>query len=300
MSTSSIEISLADPIALAFVGVTGLLLLVLGGRLLRPAIVLGALVASAALGLRLAVAELDGGVLGVPPAVWAIGVPIAGVALALVVYRLCLGLLFALAAASAGFLLTVTLPAAILSWNALPADPSTGPTSPISSAEVSVQEEEVAPTTPQEETPVLERIQSLALAAAESESSALLASSLDGVVRSLSVRIDEGLSSASGWLASQTVGISATLRTLGLVVATVCGLIGLALGLSCPERVARLATAIVGGWLLVAAGSAAWMQCSWSTAPPPPYAVLLAWGALTVGGVVVQSRQKTSPADGKR
>lgn len=299
MSSSGVEISLADPVALTIVGVTGLLLLVLGGRLLRPAIVLGALVASAALGLRLAVAELDGGILGIPPAVWAIGVPIAGVALALVVYRLCLGVLFALAAASAGFLLTVTLPAAILSFNGAPADSSSGPTSPHTSTEVS-EDDEIAPATPQEETPVLERIKSLARATAESESSAQLASGMDGVARSLSVRIDEGLSSASGWLASQTVGVSATLRTLGLVVATVCGLIGLALGLASPERVARLATAIVGGWLMVAAGSAAWMQYSLTVAPPPPYAVLLAWGAFTAVGVVVQSRQKTAPADGKR
>ena len=73
-------------------------MLLFGGRLLRPAIVLGAVVASGALGVRLAVAESGGGVLGVPPAVWAIGTPIAGFALALVLYRLCLGVLFALAA----------------------------------------------------------------------------------------------------------------------------------------------------------------------------------------------------------
>ena len=81
-------------------------------------------------------------------------------------------------------------------------------------------------------TPVLERIQAIAQDAAGEEASVLVASSLDAVARSLSERIDQGLASVTGWLASQTAGISPTLKTLGLTVATVCGLIGLALGLA--------------------------------------------------------------------
>ena len=295
MSVPSLYASLTDPVALAVVVACGVVMLLFGGRLLRPAIVLGAVVASGALGVRLAVAESGGGVLGVPPAVWAIGTPIAGFALALVLYRLCLGVLFALAAASAGFLFTVIIVTAI----------GEAPQAGIENSGVVLESPENAGDGPESSpevhanTPVLERIQAIAQDAAGEEASVLVASSLDAVARSLSERIDQGLASVTGWLASQTAGISPTLKTLGLTVATVCGLIGLALGLASPQRVARIATSIVGGWMLVAAGSAAWMHWRDASEAPLPIVVLLSWGVLVVAGVFVQSRQKGYSADEK-
>lgn len=287
--------SLADPVAFTFVVVAGIVLLFFGGRLLRPAVLLGALVASGALGVRLAVAEANVGILGVPPAVWAIGVPIAGAALALVLYRLCLGILFSLAAASAGFLMTVSVVTIVGMGPVSEAAEGTPETAP------ATQAESPAPTAAsQAETPVIERIQDLARSAASENSTVLVTSSLKEIGRSLSVHIDEGVASASGWLASQSVMLSASLRTLGLAVATVCGLIGLALGLSWPERVSRVATAIVGGWLLVAAGSAIWVQASAGASPPLSIALFLAWGVLAGVGITVQSRQKSAATDEKR
>ena len=294
---SGLYSSLTDPIALAVVAGCGLVLLFFGGRILRPAIVLGALVVFAAVGLRLAVADSGQGLFGVPPVIWVIGTPIAGVALALILYRLCLGVLSAMASASAGFLLSITILTLLASTPGGDgyAAPESSPQAQLSEGEQS--KEPAAPDGVAISTPVLERIQALARDAAGEEASVVVASRLDEVAMNLSLLIDKGVATASGWLAGQARGIPPTLRTIGLAVASVCGLVGLALGLARPIWAARLATAVVGSWMLVVAVSAAWVHFGKSSWELPPVAVLAAWVALAVGGCLLQSRQQRDSAD---
>ena len=245
---------------LAVIGV-GSLLLFFGGKILRPAILLAALVVSGALGLRLAASELDPGLLGLPPAVWAIGIPLIGVALAFMLYRLCLAGLLGTVAAVAGFLLTVT-------FASLTASSSTPP--PLA----------------------VPMNLSLPL-------DAEMLSQLDVVLGTLSERVNHAVATASGWLAAQSGGAQPNVRMLGLAVATVCGVIGLSLGLIMPDRVARIATVVIGSWLLLVAGTSLWEQYGSSGSPLPPSTALIAWCVLAAVGAAVQSRQNRPSTDEK-
>lgn len=245
---------------LVVIGVGGLLLF-FGGKLLRPAILLASLVVSGAVGLRLAASELDPGLLGLPPAAWAIGIPLLGVALAFVLYRLCLAGLFAAAAAVAGFLLTVT-------FVSLAASPS--PTLSLA----------VPTSLPQ----VID---------------ADVFGHVDVALESLSERVDHAVATASGWLAAHSSEAPSNVRMLGLAVATVCGVVGLALGLMMPDRVARIATVVIGSWLVLVAGTSLWEQYGREGSPLSPQAALISWCVLAGIGAAVQSRQHRPSTDEK-
>ena len=250
---------LTEQLAILVVVAVGVLVLFFGGRLLRPATLLAALVVGGAAGLRLAEVEDQTGLLGIPPWSWAVGIPILSAALAFVLYRLCLAVLFAAAAAVAGFLLTVA-------FMTLGATPAEGPPliAPATAAMVLDAE-------------VLEHV--------------------DSVLQRLSTEIETTVSMASGWVATHSEGVAPSARRFGLVVATICGIVGLALGLAMPDRVARIATVVIGSWLLVAAGTAIWAFLGRNQAPPPPTGVLVAWCVLAGVGAAVQSRQKSKSTD---
>ena len=250
---------LTEHLAVLLVACVVGLLLFFGGKLLRPAVLLAALVVSGALGLRLAGAELNGGLLGLPPAVWAIGIPLLGTALAFVLYRLCLAGLFGASAAVAGFLVTVT-------FVSLAGNPGSPPALVVPETVTAALDEEVI-------------------------------GRVDLVLEHLSERLDTVLATASGWIASHSSHAPANVRMLGLVVATVCGVIGLALGLLMPERVARIATVVIGSWMLVVAGTSLWGSIQGGVPSAPPSAILVGWCVLAAFGAFVQSRQRRPSTD---
>ena len=281
-------VQLADPIALGLVTLAGVLLLFLGARLLRPAIVLAAVVVSASVGLRLAVLELDGGLVGVPPWVWIVVLPLVGCVLAVLLYRLCLALLFAFAAASAGFLIAVV----ITIGPVLPGDPSSLPASQESS-----EESTSASFGGVDGDSVMDPIMEFALSATESEDSEILKAGIAEVARELSRRIDMGLYAASGWLSARSVGLGSSQGLLALGIAMVSGLVGFAVGLRAPEYVARGTTSVVGAWLLVIALSGFIAYSGPQVPGLTPFAVFVTWGVLAVVGGLVQSRFRPRRAD---
>ena len=279
---------LADPIALGLVLLAGVLLLFLGARLLRPAIVLAALVVSASIGLRLAVMELDGGLVGVPPWVWVAVFPIVGCVLALMLYRLCLAVLFAIATASAGFLVTVLIVIGPGFPNEFTPPSSVAADSPEPAAEVS--EDSYGDS-------LMDPILDFTLSATESEDSEVIKAGIAEIARELSRRIDMGIYAASGWLSAQSIGLGSSQGLLALVVAVVSGLIGFAIGLKAPDYVARGTTAVVGAWLLVIAISGFIAYSGPQVPGLTPFAVFLTWGVLAVIGGLVQSRFGARRAD---
>ena len=88
-----------EPLTLAVVAAVGIVLLLLGGRLFRPSVILAAGVVGAVFGLRLAGGTRDqtlpGWLLavGIPPLAWVIGLPLLGGVLAAIFARIMLALM---------------------------------------------------------------------------------------------------------------------------------------------------------------------------------------------------------------
>ena len=100
----SVILEVGDPVVVTVLAVSGVLLLLWGGRLLRPGVLLAALVLGAGIGLRIAMIDQEGGLLGLPPLAWVIGVPILAAVLALLLCRVFLACLLAISTGTAGFL----------------------------------------------------------------------------------------------------------------------------------------------------------------------------------------------------
>ena len=284
---------IADPLGLAMVAGLGLLLLLLGGRLLRPGLFLAGVVLGGGLGLRLAVVDVNGGIAGIPPLVWVIGLPIIFGILGLVLYRICLAGLLGMAMAAAGFLLTLVV------LSAMSDAPITSPpdAEPSASSTVEQADEQDAGEYVDPITPVLDRIKSLASSKAEEQVREQVRSELDTAARALASRIDTGVLAATGWLWARASGLAPTVRNLALLVAVVLGLLGFLFGLASPDRVARIGTAIVGDWLLTMAAAATWNGFAGAESTLPPMALLVLWGLISSIGGVVQCTKKSSRAD---
>lgn len=284
---------IADPLGLAMLAGLGLLLLLLGGRLLRPGLFLAGVVLGGGLGLRLAVVDVHGGIAGIPPLAWVIGMPIICGLLGLVLYRICLAGLLGMALAAAGFLLTLVV------LSAMSDTPITSPPDAEPSASSVVESPDDEPATEEVDpiTPVLDRIKSLAASKAEEQVREQVRSELDTAARALASRIDSGVLAATGWLWARASGLAPTVRNLALLVSVVLGLLGFLFGLASPDRVARIGTAIVGGWLLTMAAAAAWNGFAGAESTLPPMALLVLWGLISSIGGVVQCTKKSSRAD---
>ena len=287
----SVILKVGDPVVVLVLGVAGVLLLLWGGRLLRPGVLLAAVVLGAGLGLRLAMVDEQGGLFGLPPMAWVIGTPILAGILALLLCRLFLASLLAISAASAGFL-GVLVAVAIMGEGTLASGDGDGGSKPehVVAAEEPTGEEAGSGE-------VLERLKALATSQAEEEARARLRTELDSMGRTLASGIDSGVLATLKWLWARAQGLEPSIRALGLAVAVVCGLLGFLLGLISPDRVARVATAVVGGWLLAAVVVAAWNRFGVTENGPPPLGMLIGWGVVSTVGIVVQCTKKPAPTD---
>ena len=239
----------------------------------------------------MAVMELDGGLLGIPPWVWVVVFPILGCVLALMLYRICLALLFGVAAAFAGFLVTVL----VVIGPGLPPEV----VEPAPSREA-FEDSSEASISGQYGDSVMDPILEFTLSATDSEDSEVLKAGIAEIARELSRRIDMGIFAASGWLSAQSVGLGSSRGLLALVVAIASGILGFGIGLKAPEHVARVATAVIGAWLLVIALSGFITYSGPQVPGLTPFAVFLIWGVLAAIGALVQSRFRARRADTRR
>ncbi|MAD77831.1 MAG: hypothetical protein CMJ51_00490 [Planctomycetaceae bacterium] len=281
--------SAIDPVGLVLVALTGIGLLLVGGRLLRPAVVLAAASLGAVLGLRLAAGTREETLpdwllgLGVPSLAWVAGLPLLAGLVSIFIAR------FVLAAMLGGATATVVLVLGLA---------IAGRGAPESAAVVRVS--------------LLEFVQSggdgfddeAAGPSGGATSEVVTQAAVDAVSRSVSDRIEASAVGVIGDLSAMSPAIPGWIRSwwrtsteevpqatvdLVVAVASVSAICALLLGLLLPDRVAIVATSIAGAWLLSTAIAAAWSRFG-SGSPPPPFPWLLGGGVLAGFGILIQHR----------
>lgn len=270
-----------DPWSIGGVGLAGCVLLLVGGRLLKPALVLAIASLGAMLGLMLAGAARDGSLpgfvnaLGIPPVVWVVVVPLfLGIAAA-VLARVALALLLGASLATAVLLIGL-----MMATGGRALDPSTEstPAAEVSSAAVDGDAGDLG-----------DRLEDAATDAVVRQLQQELVG--EGVIPDLDqVRswLPNGL---AAWWRKATAGLEPGMIDLLVAFATVTGICGFMLALLLPERTAMVATSICGGWLVSGALTAGWVRLLPDTSPPTPFVTLLAWAVLAAMGVLYQGRR---------
>ncbi|MBC03335.1 MAG: hypothetical protein CMJ34_08550 [Phycisphaerae bacterium] len=274
-----------DPLILAAVAATGVLLLLFGGRILRPAVVLGAASLGALVGLRLAAASraellpaiIQG--LGIPPVVWVILLPLLGGLIAAVLVRLALAVLLGIAVAT----LVLVLGLAVAGGG--------GVDSPGAGSTVSLTWRTSQEAPPGWSDQMTDQVtDQVADQVGETMRDRLgeMAEGLVGDLPDLDPGIPEGF---QRWWRDMTATVPPGTIDLVMALATVCGICALLLGLLLPQRVAIAGTAIAGAWLMAAAATGAWARFG-DGAPPPIVPSIIGVAVLAVGGIIFQARTR--------
>ena len=268
--------SMADPWAIAAVAIAGGVLLLFGGRILKPAIILAVIALGAALGLDLAEGTRAGTLpswflaAGIPGVAWLVIAPLLAGIVAALLARFALAVLLGGSIGSVVLLIGITVtgdakggletdppPAATATTQAGPAEDSA---SPMGRA-------------------MVDQLASMA----QSELTAL------GPLPDLSTVVPAGL---RAWWRGATASIPPGTLDLVITIAVVAGLCGVLVCLLVPDRTSIWATSIAGGWLLSASGLAAWTHLGVGGGDPTPLLPLLGWGILVGLGVLYQSRHR--------
>ena len=278
-----------DPLMLILVAGTGIGLLLVGGRLLKPAVVLAAASLGAVVGLRLATGTrqetLPGWLLaqGIPSLVWVAGLPLIMGIISMIIARFVLAVMLGAATATA----VLVLGLAIVEQS----EPDAASVVRVSLAHVSTVDVD-----PGDEDAEIEPADTVSDAVTQAVNDAVMESMLDrasdladGVVGDLS-----GWSPAvPGWIRTwwsrSTAGVPPSTIDLLVALASVSAICALLLGLLLPDRTAIVATSIAGAWLLSAALAAAWSRFG-DGSPPPPFPSLLGGGLLAGVGILIQHR----------
>ena len=284
-----------EPLTLAVVAAVGIVLLLLGGRLFRPSVILAAGVVGAVFGLRLAGGTRDqtlpGWLLavGIPPLAWVIGLPLLGGVLAAIFARIMLALMVGVMGSGA-----VLLVAAV----ALGVD--TGPTETADATPIGLRFQQSSDATFTDQ--VGETLDATREAAIDTVSDAAVdAMATEGLdrIRAARRRLGEMAEASFGripdWWEARTANVSKGTLDLVLATAVVVGLGGFLLALVFPKPVATIGTSMLGGWLVMAAGGAAWARYGREGSLPSPFLMLLAWGVLAGTGLLVQGLGKPKP-----
>lgn len=267
--------SMADPWAIAAVAIAGGVLLLFGGRLLKPALVLAAITLGATLGLDLAegtrTETLPGWflALAIPGVVWLIVTPLVAGILAAILARFALAVLLGGATASVVLLIGIT----VAGRGEAPVEIETPP---VASATVASESSD------QDTTGMGRAMVGHLASMAESELADL------GPLPDLSAVLPAGL---RAWWGQATASIPPGTLDLVITIAVVAGLSGCLICLLVPDRTSIWATSIAGGWLLSAAGLAAWSRLVSDGPETTPLVPLLGWAILVGIGVLYQGRQ---------
>ncbi len=268
---------MVDPWVVGAVAIAGGILLLFGGRLLRPTLVLAVISLGAWLGLDLAEGTrsqtLPGWFLaaGIPGVAWLIVTPILAGLLAALLVRFVLAVLIGGATGSVVLLIGVALAGRVEPGPSLTPPPS---------AMAAVDDGGGAGAPPK----------ASAVGGGMADHLAMLAEShLQelGPVPDLTTVVPAGL---RAWWSTETETVRPGTLDLVIAIAVVVGLCGFLTCLLLPDRAAIWATSIAGAWLLSAAGLAAWTRLMAEGAEPSPLLPLLVWAVLSGIGVLYQGR----------
>ena len=273
---------MADPWAIAAVAIAGAVLLLFGGRLLKPALIIAAIALGAALGLDLAegtrAQTLPSWFLAaaIPGVVWLLVTPLLAGILAALLVRVALAVLLGIVTASVVLLVGVAIAQA--GGGAVSAEPPPA-------AVVSPSDQSGGANTGGDGPSIAGHVAALA----GSELAEL------GPLPDLGTVVPAGLRS---WWGGVTASIAPGTLDLVITLSVVAGICGFLVCLLIPDRTSIWATAIAGGWLLSAAGLAAWARLVAEASEPTPLVPLLAWAVLVGLGVLYQGRRerKSRPA----
>ncbi|MCP4833564.1 MAG: hypothetical protein GY895_02260 [Phycisphaera sp.] len=265
-----------DPLVLLAVAAIGVVLLLFGARILRPAVVLGVAALAALVGLRLAAATraelLPAWIqaMGIPPIAWVLALPVLGGLAAIAVVRLALAALLGLAVAT----VVLVLGLVVAGGGAMPNQESTD--LPVGYV--------IAPTSPQAD--------SMSDALTDTVTETMrdrLGDMAEGLVGDLPVLDPEIPGGLRRWWTEATTNVPPATVDLVVALSAVSGICAVLLGLLIPDRVAMVGTAVTGAWLIGAAIAGAWAR--FGNGEAPPVVASLVVGAVLAGfGVLVQSR----------
>lgn len=284
-----------EPLTLLVVAGVGVVLLLLGGRLFRPCVILAAGVVGAIFGIRLAGATRDGTLpgwllaVGIPPLAWVVGMPLLGGVLAAIFARIMLALMVGVVGSGAVLLVA----AVVLGVEAGPA--STADTAPVGLRFQQSPDSTIAG----EMSDSLDAARDAAIdTVSDAAVDAIATEGLDRVQaarRRLGEMVEASFGGIPGWWDTRTANVSKGTLDLVLATAVVVGLGGFLLALVFPTPVATIGTSMLGGWLVMAAGGAAWARYGPAGSLPSPFLMLLAWGVLAGAGLLVQGLGKPKP-----
>ncbi len=289
----------ADPVSLLVVGAVGLMLLLFGGRLFRPCLVLAAAVAGAMLGLQLASATRAGTLPGwamnasIPPLVWVIGMPLVAGLLAAVFSRVVLAILIGVLGVGGVLLIA----AAVFGSDGPPAGSGSnaGATAVSWRVERQTQEE---PAAQDDDRGLLEGIR--AAAVEEIGGQVVDAATERGLEKVDEARrrmiglTDSLFGELRAWWSARTSHVAPAMLDLVMAIAVVVGIAGFIVALLRPVLVASIGTAFLGGWMLMACGAVLWSRVSSTGDLPSPFLMLLGWGFATAVGLLVQASTRSA------
>jgi hypothetical protein len=268
-----------DPWSIIGVAIAGVVLLLLGARILRPAMVLAASMLGAILGLQLAGATREGSLpaviqaMGIPPLVWVVGLPLTFGLATLAIARLALAVLLGAAVGTAVLLIGLAI---ATQGRVIDGAAGTG----VSVASVRVVQEEGGEANDVTTQAIGEAVTRMLEDGASAESSGWIPE-----LPEASAVVPQGL---AAWWRNTTAGVPEGTVELVVALATVTGLCAGLLGLMLPTRTAAIATSVCGGWLLSGTVVTAWVRWMPEASPPTPFMTLLAWAVLTGLGVMFQ------------
>ncbi len=267
-----------DPWSIIGVAIAGVVLLLLGARILRPAMVLAASMLGAILGLQLAGATREGSLpaviqaMGIPPLVWVVGLPLTFGLATLAVARLALAVLLGAAVGTAVLLigLAIATQGRVIDGAAI--------TEARLASVRGVQD-------PNEGSDLAAQVVGEAVTRMLDDGVSAEPSGWIPELPEASAVVPQGL---ADWWRETTAGIPEGTVDLVVALATVTGLCAGLLGLLLPTRTAAIATSVCGGWLLSGTVVTAWVRWMPDASPPTPFMTLLAWAVLTGLGVMFQ------------
>lgn len=275
-----------DPVVLGFVALTGVFLLLAGGRILRPAVILAIVGVGAWLGLGLATGTREATLpswflgFGVPPMVWVIALPLVMGLISIFIARFMLAVLLAAAAGTVVLVLGLAVAGGGDRGESLEAGESI--------PAIWHQAE------PASADPLSEAVRDQ-VAASVQEHLGRMADEFVGDVSDAAPQVPGWIQS---WWRTATDGMASGTVDLVVALAAISAFCVLLLALLLPDRMAILATSIVGAWLASVSAAALWVWFEGGVSPPPPLPTLLAGVVLALVGMVVQF--KATPVKARR
>ncbi len=267
-----------DPWSIIGVAIAGVVLLLLGARILKPAMVLAASMLGAILGLQLAGATREGSLpaviqaMGIPPLVWVVGLPLTFGVATLAVARLALAVLLGAAVGTAVLLigLAIATQGRVINGAVI----TQTRVASVHAAQETVEGDDLA-------------AQAIGEAVSGMLDQGAVAPPSDWIpeIPDATAVMPQGL---VDWWRETTEGTLPERIELVVALASVTGICAGLLGLLLPSRTAAIATSVCGGWLLSGAAVTAWVRWMPETSPPTPFMTLLAWAVLTGLGVMFQ------------